>query len=74
MWDGSFKYEYCIINDTLIIKMYYGKEQWFLPPIGKDAITAVTELEKYCVENSIKLKFTCVDNTVLDFYKKRYLD
>lgn len=74
MWDGSFKYEYCIINDTLIIKMYYGKEQWFLPPTGKDVESAVTELEKYCVENSIKLKFTCVDNTVLDFYKERYLD
>lgn len=72
MWDGSFSYEYAEYNDTLIVKMYYGKEEWFLPPIGLNIADAVTEIEKYCVEKNERLRFTCVDEGVLDFYKQRY--
>ncbi len=72
MWDKSFNYEYAEYNDTIIIKNHYGKEEWFLPPVGKDVDGATVQLEKYCVQKNVNLNYTCVDEGVLDFYKNRY--
>lgn len=74
MWDDSFKYEFCECEKTLIVKLYYGKQQWFLPPIGENLSLAIDGIEKYCVEKNIPLRFTCVDESVLDYYKNRYGD
>ena len=72
MWDNYFRYEYTEVDNTLILKLYYGKQEWFLPPVGENVEKAIIELEKYCVENYCELRFTCVDDGVLPFYLNRY--
>ena len=54
MWDSSFSYEYAIISETLVLKTYYGEEEWFFPPIGKNVNSAIKEIEKYCEEEAKK--------------------
>ena len=72
MWDSSFSYEYIELDDTLILKTYYGEEEWFFPPIGKNVEGAIKEIEKYCAFYGKKLRFTCVDENLLNYYLTRY--
>ena len=72
MWQNFFKYEFCEVENTLILKIHYGNEEWYLPPVGENVENAVSELEKYVVENYKPLRFTCVDESVLAFYQNRY--
>ncbi len=73
MYNDYFNYEIAYYNDTLIVKLYYDKvKQCFYPPLGKDVLGAITEIEKYCTENEKTLAFTCVEESFLEYLKSRY--
>ena len=74
MWNDEFFYEFAEFNGSLIVKLKYRGETWFLPPVGGDFSSAVKEIENYCVEREEKVRFTCVDDEYSEFFKARYGD
>lgn len=74
MWNEQYSYEFAEFKGSLIVKLKYRGEPWFLPPVGGDFVSAVKEIESYCVENEKKVRFTCVDDEFSDFFKLRYGD
>ena len=72
MWDEQYFYEFAKIENALIVKLKYRGETWFLPPVGDNFDNALKEIENYCVENEMKVRFTCVDDEFLDYFKTRY--
>lgn len=72
MWNDQCFYEFAEFDETLIVKIKLKGETWFLPPVGKNFDQAVKEIEKYCVEKELKVRFTSVDDDYLDYFKARY--
>ena len=75
MWRDDFIIDYAFYNNTLIMKETcpdYENAYYF--PIGKDINGALSEIEKYCMENHQPLLFCCIDNAHIPFFKDRYYD
>ena len=72
MWNEQYFYEFAAFDGSLIVKLKYRGQTWFLPPLGGNFLSAVKEIENYCVENEEKVRFTCVDDEYADFFKTRY--
>lgn len=75
MWGEEYVVEYAVVNDTLIMKENgpdYGN--CFYYPMGADVDGALNEIEKYCRENFIPLRFCCIDNLHAAYLASRYND
>lgn len=63
LWKDAFAVEYCFHGETLIMKESVdGGEDAFYYPIGSDVDGALAEIEKYCLEKFVPLRFCCIDN------------
>ena len=75
MWRDFFETEYCIKNETLIIKVIYLKGQTaFSLPLGKDTPGCISEIEAYCRDLKIPLIFCTATKEDISVYKKIYPD
>ncbi len=73
MWRKTFNQEFCVYNDTLIIKACYsGAKCCFFPPIGKDIDGALKQIEDYAIKNELPLTFNCCDENFLKFLSEKY--
>ena len=75
LWRDDFIIDYAFVNDVLIMKETCPEyENAFYFPIGKDVESALSEIEKYCLETHIPLRFCCIDNERVAYLKDRYFD
>ena len=73
MWYDHFRYEYTIYNDMLILKVGDKSSPTFFPPLGNgDFWGAVSEIEKYCVENEYRIRFAFLAKETADAFCERY--
>ena len=73
MWNDVYNLSFCEFDDTLILKCNFkNRLTAFFMPIGKNVVGALTEIEKYTVENALSLNFMCVEEEWLPFFKSRY--
>lgn len=74
MWADYFKYEYCIVADTLFIKGLSqdgsGMPAFALPCGALPLKDAVMMLRRYCIENNIKLLFSGIPADRLDAMRR----
>lgn len=75
MWRDEYVIDFSVFDDTLIMKEkgpnYDGA---FYYPMGKNPLGALCEIEKYCRENFLPLRFCCIDEDKLGLFKDRYYD
>ena len=75
MWGDEFVVDYCVYNDTLIMKESSPDyKNAFYYPMGKDVDGALNQIEKYCLANHQTLNFCCLDNATASQLSKRYFD
>ena len=73
MWRDFFETEYCILNETLIIKVKHLDYSAAFPlPLGPDLTGSVMEIEKYCKSLDIPLVFCCATKEEISAYSKLY--
>ena len=73
MWYDHFRYEYAIHNDMLILKVGDKNSPTFFPPLGSgDFWGAVSEIEKYCIENEFAIRFGFLSKSTADALLDRY--
>jgi len=77
MWNKVLSPEYAIIEDCLIIKETYDKISCFYYPISlshneSNEILALGKIEEYCKEHRLKLRFTDIPDSKIEFLVKRY--
>ena len=75
MWYDYFRYEYAIHNGMLILKVGDKNAPTFFPPVGNgDFLDAVSQIEKYCIENEYAIKFSFLCKETADILIERYKD
>ncbi len=75
MWRDEYVIDFCVLNDTLIMKESCSEyKDVFYYPIGADVEGALCEIEKHCRENFIDLEFCCIDDERAELLHKRYFD
>lgn len=73
MWRHYFKTEFCIMEDTLLMKVtYLNGESAFTYPIGKQHKKMVILLQEYCNKLHMKLEFCTVSEEYLEQIKQMY--
>lgn len=80
MWREDFIIDYAFFNDVLILKESCKDYQnaFYFPffksknPSEKSIISALTEIERYCLTDNVPLIFCCIDNTTANFLTSRY--
>ncbi len=75
MWRGEYVIDFCVINDTLIMKESCADyDGVFYYPMGADIDGALLAIENYCRENFVPLEFCCIDDAIARKLKGRYYD
>ncbi len=75
MWRKEYAVDFCILNQTLIMKETCSEyKDVFYYPIGKDIEGGLNAIESYCRENFIDLEFCCIDDIHAEKLKQRYFD
>ncbi len=73
MWHDYFRYEYAIHKDMLILKVGDKNAPTFFPPLGNgDFWEAVKEIENYCIENELRIRFAFLSKPTADVLLERY--
>lgn len=75
MWRKAYPKEYCIYNDTLIIREFNPGDAlgpYFYMPIGKDVQGAVKMVEDYCRSNSAPLVFANLTEEEASLFSEKY--
>lgn len=62
IWSEYFKYSYAIIDETFINSYVEDGKIYFNFPLGKNIEKALNEIDFYCKEKGIELRFGCVPN------------
>lgn len=74
MWEDYLNIKYDIVEDTLIVcEDIDAIGKVFLVPIGKNVDMAILEIEKYALENNIKLVFIDVTENDMPILENRYV-
>lgn len=61
MWRDYFEKSYCIVHDSLLIKMkYFNIDDAFMLPLGGDTKAALEALREHCEESGIMPAFAAV--------------
>jgi len=75
MWRDFFNTEFCVFNNTLIIKFKLDDDETaFLLPLGSDIDGCLDEMEAYCKAENIPLTFFMVADEEISFIKNKYSD
>ncbi len=75
MWRDEYVIDFCIINDTLIMKeSCHEYKDVFYYPMGSDVLGGLKSIENYCRKNFIDLEFCCIDDAHAKLLKERYYD
>lgn len=69
MWHSSFNLQFCVFNNTFIVKESFGDDVLFSFPFGEDVDGAIAALKEYTAENNLPLKFFGLDKTLLEKIK-----
>lgn len=73
MWRDEFVVSFDIIDDTLVMAESCRDYDFaFYYPIGSNVKNALVEIENYCKNKNIPLKFCCIDDLHLQILKERY--
>ena len=73
MWNDVYNLSFAEFDETLILKCNFkNKTTVFFLPLGKNFEGALSEIERYTIENGLPLKFMCVEDEYLPFFKARY--
>ena len=73
IWRNDFRCEYAIVQNTLILKESTPEySDAFYYPIGENVESALQEIENYCKQKGIELKFCCIDNVTASELATRY--
>lgn len=73
MWRDDFKIYFDIVEDTLIMAESCRDYDFaFYYPIGANTLNALLEMENYCKQKNLELKFCCIDENHLEILKERY--
>ncbi len=75
MWRDEYVIDFCIFNDTLIMKESCSDyKDVFYYPIGEKVADALDAIEGYTRENFIDLEFCCIDDAHAKLLAERYYD
>ncbi len=75
MWRNEYKIDFCILNDTLIMKETSSEyKDFFYYPMGRDIEGALNEIDSYCRKNFIDLGFCCIDDAHVKVFTERYFN
>ncbi len=75
IWRRLYPREYCILNDTLILREFNPSGQiksHFFMPVGKDVEGAIKEIEVFCRQNSAPLIFANLTKPEAEKLGSRY--
>ena len=73
IWRDEFLIDYCISDDTLIIKESCPDyNDYFYYPMGKNVENALFLIERYCIDRGLPLTFCCIDNKTAALLSERY--
>ena len=73
MWRDEYVIDYCIYNDTLIMKESTSDyKNAFYYPIGKDVFGAIEKIEEYAKTKHIPLVWCYLDDAKLEELSSRY--
>lgn len=77
IWRKLYPRDYCIYNDTLILKEYNPDDKiksHFFMPMGSDVAGAIKEMENYCTNTHAPLIFANLSEEEAHELAKRYFD
>ena len=77
IWRKLYPRDYCIYNDTLILKEYNPDDKiksHFFMPMGSDVEAAIKEMENYCTNTHAPLIFANLSEQEAYELAKRYFD
>ena len=66
MWYEDENMQYCIQNDTFIIRQIIGEQPAFSYPVGADPDGMIEELKEYVYSKHLALRFFAVDDETLE--------
>lgn len=71
MWRSYFHTEYCIIEETLLLKVtYLSGEVAFSYPVGKHHKSILRKLQDYCIQKEIRMEFCTITEDNLTHLKQ----
>ncbi len=75
MWRDEYVIDFCIVNDTLIMKETCSEySDVFYYPMGADVDVGLLAIENYCRKNFKDLVFCCIDDRTAEKLQSRYFD
>lgn len=66
MWHKGADMQFCVWNDTFVVRRNIGEQPVFSYPIGADPSGMIDELTEYAYKNHLPLRFFAVDDNTLD--------
>ncbi len=66
MWNTNTNPEFCVYNNTFIVKETFGDDVLFSYPFGEDVYGAISALKEYTAKNNLPLKFFGVSKELLE--------
>lgn len=69
MWQEGFDLQFCIWNDTLVLREKIGEQFAFSWPMGADISGMIDELIRYTRDNGLPLRFYEIDDATLEVIK-----
>lgn len=73
MWNTNTNPEFCVYNNTFIVKETFGDDVLFSYPFGEDMCGAISALKEYTAKNNLPLKFFGVSEELLQQIKNENL-
>lgn len=75
IWQDAYPREYCVFNETLIVREYDEAGEiplYYFKPIGKDVEGAIRAVEKQCQENMEDLVFANLTESEAKEFEKKF--
>ena len=69
MWQEGYDLQFCIWNDTLVLREKIGEQPAFSWPMGKDTDGMIDKLIDYTRSNHLALRFFEIDDNILEIIK-----
>ncbi len=66
LWRGWFDTHYCIVGDTLFLRVRYTDDRAAFTFVGGDALQAYLTLKKYCEQSGESLMLYCITIDVME--------
>lgn len=66
MWQNGYDVQFCVWNDTLVIRENIGEQPAFSWPMGADIYGMIDQLIEYVKSNHMALRFSEIDNNTFN--------